>query len=56
MSKKIQEGCFCRVRNRIDIVGKVIKVDRNFVCLNIPQFKGNMEYLSDLVEFVDQYQ
>ncbi|EMR73609.1 hypothetical protein MBGDN05_00545 [Thermoplasmatales archaeon SCGC AB-539-N05] len=54
MKEKIQEGCFCRVRNRIDIIGKVTRINRNFVCLDIPQFKGNMEYLSDLVEFVDQ--
>lgn len=54
MNDKIQEGCFCRVRNRVDIVGKVVKKDKKFICLDIPGFKGNMEYHSDFVEYIDQ--
>jgi len=53
MDGQIREGSFCRVRNRIDIVGKVIKIDGNFVCLDVPQFRGNLEYPMSLVELIE---
>ena len=47
---------FGRVRNRIDLIGKVIKINGNFVCLDIPNFKGYLEYPSTLVEFMEDFE
>ena len=46
---------FGRVRNRIDLIGKVVKINGNFVCLDIPNYKGYLEYPSTLVEFIDGF-
>lgn len=43
---------FGRVRNRVDLVGVVTKIDKRFVCLKIPSFKGCLEYPSNLVEII----
>ncbi|HDO19514.1 MAG TPA: hypothetical protein ENG74_02180 [Thermoplasmatales archaeon] len=51
--EELNEILFGRVRNRIDLIGKVVKINGNFVCLDIPQFKGNMEYPIDLIEFIN---
>lgn len=53
MGEQIREGSFCRVKNRIDIVGRVIRIDDKFVCLDVPHFKGSLEYPLDLVEFIE---
>lgn len=47
---------FGRVRNRVDLIGKVVKVNGNFVCLDIPNFKGYLEYPSTLVEFMEDFE
>ena len=53
MDEQIREGNFCRVKNRIDIIGKVVKKGENFVRLDVPSFRGVMEYPLNLVEFID---
>ncbi len=53
IANEIKEGVFCRVKNRIDIVGKVTRVNGRFVCLEVPQFKGSVEYPMNLVEYID---
>ncbi|HHH80211.1 MAG TPA: hypothetical protein ENL13_04850 [Thermoplasmatales archaeon] len=53
MDEQIREGNFCRVKNRIDIIGKVVKKGENFVRLDVPNFRGIMEYPLTLVEFID---
>ncbi|KAA0007926.1 MAG: hypothetical protein J7L32_03720 [Thermoplasmata archaeon] len=53
MDEQIREGNFCRVKNRIDIIGKVVKKGENFVRLDVPNFRGVMEYPLTLVEFID---
>jgi len=47
---------FGRVRNRVDLIGKVVKVNGKFVCLDIPNFKGYLEYPSTLVEFMEDFE
>lgn len=45
---------FGRVRNRIDLIGRITKMDDRFVCLKIPSFKGCLEYPSRLVEVIER--
>jgi len=53
MEEQNRKGSFCRVKNRIDIVGRVIRMDDKFVCLDVPHFKGSLEYPLSLVEFIE---
>jgi len=51
MERNVNEcRAFGRVKNRIDLVGVVTKMDKRFVCLKIPDFKGCLEYPSNIVE------
>jgi len=50
MEIKLEEGIFCRIRNRIDLYGKVVKVDGKFARLELPEFKGFIEYPVNLLE------
>ena len=54
MERNVNEcRAFGRVKNRIDLVGVVTKMDKRFVCLKIPDFKGCLEYPSNLVEIME---
>ncbi|RLF38731.1 MAG: hypothetical protein DRN00_03515, partial [Thermoplasmata archaeon] len=53
MGKKIKKGKLCRVRNRIDLIGEVVKIENKFVRIKIPHFKGHLEYPMDLVEEIE---
>lgn len=53
MKKKISKGKFCRVKNRVDLFGEVVKVENRFVRLRVPYFKGQLEYPIDLVEQIE---
>jgi hypothetical protein len=53
MESKLQEGTFCRIKNRIDLYGKVIKIDGKFARVELPEFRGNIEYPLNLLEPVE---
>ncbi|HEC81222.1 MAG TPA: hypothetical protein ENI42_02180 [Thermoplasmatales archaeon] len=53
MVEQVREGDFCRVRNRIDIVGRVVKKGENFVRVDVPNFRGFLEYPLNLVETIE---
>ncbi len=55
MERNVNEcRAFGRVKNRIDLVGVVTKMDKRFVCLKIPDFKGCLEYPSNIVEIIEE--
>lgn len=51
--ENLDKTIFGRVRNRVDLVGKVVKVNGNFVRLEIPNFRGYLEYPLRLVEILN---
>lgn len=51
--KEPDKTIFGRVKNRSDLIGRVIRIDDRFVCLDIPDFKGYLEYPIELVEIIE---
>ncbi|MCD6108717.1 MAG: hypothetical protein J7J89_04540 [Thermoplasmata archaeon] len=50
MEIELEEGAFCRIKNRIDLYGRVIKIEGRFARVELPEFRGFIEYPINLLE------